>query len=236
MFKCDLSQKMKNDSKYSAYNIIRCVLQADSKYFNENQCRPYLWKKYRKEKSTFDYKNVVEHAICVILILLGVNYLHSSIFYNGVSPPLFGDADDDTKKSEDEAKKSKDSKEVDTATDDAKTTTTTATPASEAAAASAAAATAATEAAKAAKAAAAELLPTLVDTLAAAVDTSASAASAAAAAAAAQAPPTEKTAEAAEIEPEKEAKPPNRPRTWKELLRGPRPQSEAEKEALSGKI
>ena len=258
MFKCDLSQKMKNDSKYSAYNIIRCVLEADSKYFNENRCRPYLWKKYRKEKSTFDYKHVVEHAICVILILLGVNYLHSSIFYNGVSPPLFGDADDDTKKSKgdaddntkksDEEEKSKDSKEVDVAINDAKTTTTTVTPATEAEAAKAAAATAATEAAKAAaataateaaKAAAARAAAakakeaeeeaaaaTAAATAATAAAKAATAAATAAAAAAATAQ-ARATAAAAEIEPEKAAKP-----TWTELFMGPRRQSEAEKEAL----
>jgi len=70
LFRCDRSEAILESKTYTASDLVECVIKSNN-ILKDNQCKRYKWKRYRLDE-VYDYKHIIEHAICLILILTGV--------------------------------------------------------------------------------------------------------------------------------------------------------------------
>ncbi|KAJ1468666.1 hypothetical protein T484DRAFT_1754952 [Baffinella frigidus] len=76
LFKCELVDKMISDKSYTIGELLLCILMSEGPW-REKQGTVFKWKIHGSE-SFYDHKNIVDHALCVILLLAGV-VLHYNI-------------------------------------------------------------------------------------------------------------------------------------------------------------
>jgi hypothetical protein len=88
LFPCSLSQELIDAESYSVFELMRCMAFAGLNTLREKQYSIFEWS-FADKDSVKNRKNIVDHTICVILILSGVNTLKSGTHYGDVFPPLF---------------------------------------------------------------------------------------------------------------------------------------------------
>jgi len=89
LFPCSLSQELIDQKSYSLFDLMRCMAFAGLNTLCKKQYEIFEWSFADKDDSVKNRKNIVDHTICVILILSGVNALKSETHYGDVFPPLF---------------------------------------------------------------------------------------------------------------------------------------------------
>ncbi|KAJ1466972.1 hypothetical protein T484DRAFT_1756227 [Baffinella frigidus] len=80
------------DIEYTVAQLLQCIPRPDSavetyKVFKAMQCKTFRWTLVNKTHM-INAKSIVEHTICVLLILFGVDKFDAGISYDGVMPPL----------------------------------------------------------------------------------------------------------------------------------------------------
>jgi hypothetical protein len=89
LFPCVKATDMCESEVYSYFDIISCLLECSTNGLKKQQFKTFKWQFINDGR--YNNKNIMEHTICVILILLSVDVVHSDIEYNAVVPPPFID-------------------------------------------------------------------------------------------------------------------------------------------------
>ena len=88
LFPCNLSQRLIDNNSYSVFELMRCMASAGTATLCKKQYEIFPWS-FADKEDVYNRKNIVDHTICVILILSGVDALESGTHYGDVTPPLF---------------------------------------------------------------------------------------------------------------------------------------------------
>jgi hypothetical protein len=89
LFPCDVSDTLQRTGRYTVAKLLECMnatIPGNLTTLPNSQYDTFFWKR-RGYISIEDPKSVVEHMICVVLILTGVDKICTGVVYDGVTPP-----------------------------------------------------------------------------------------------------------------------------------------------------
>jgi hypothetical protein len=81
-------ENMRDAGQYTIAGLLQCIQTSGFRGMKRLQNETYQWKRHGFS-DIYNNKSIVEHTLCIILILAGVDKIRTGIIYNGVSPVIY---------------------------------------------------------------------------------------------------------------------------------------------------